>query len=336
VDTLTAIALRNKALAASQASGPAASAGSAQTAKAAVAADTASVKVVISSEGKALAEADKGDALTDRMKKMREALTRIEAMPSGTQMRKDAARVRVQQLKERIEAMRSMMIGLSPAAAKAMAGQIKAMAQELKQAAGTLAESGGTTADAGVANVANVDSSAAGSNVAAGADAAAGATSAGADAQAATADAETATDTDGETGDAGGSASSVAASAQEAAAEAQAEAEALAEDDKKTSGGATAPGDEKNERAEGVGAPAAGASQTQDKPAAAVASKIIASLSPTQKDAMSDADRDLVKEAARALKSLMSMVKSQMDDPKNNKDIQAAERALSDISSGMA
>ena len=116
MDTLTAIALRNKALAASQASGPAAAAGKAQTAKTAAVADTASVKVAISSEGKALAEADKSDALTDRLKKMREALTRIEAMPSGTQMRKDAARVRVQQLKERIEAMRSMMIGLSPAA----------------------------------------------------------------------------------------------------------------------------------------------------------------------------------------------------------------------------
>ena len=213
-----------------------------------------------------------------------------------------------------------------------MAGQIKAMAQELKQAAGTLAESGDTTAGANVANVANVDSLAAGGNAAAGTDAAAGAASAGAVAQAATADTDAGADADAETGHAGGSAASVAASAQEAAAEAQAEAEALAaEDGKKTSGGVNAPGDEKKAQAAATDVSAASVSQNQEKPAASVASKVIASLSPTQKDAMSDADRDLVKEVARALKSLMAMVKSQMDDPKNNKDIQAAERALGDI-----
>ena len=98
-----------------------------------------------------------------------------------------------------------------------------------------------------------------------------------------------------------------------------------------------ASGDEKKDQAAGIDAPAAGVSQNQEKPAASVASKIIASLSPTQKDAMSDADRDLVKEVARALKGLLAMVKSQMDDPKNDKDVQAAERAMGDIASaGMA
>jgi hypothetical protein len=272
-----------------------------------------SVTVAISGEGRALAEdSTQGDAMTERLSKMREALSRIQAMPSGGAQRKDMARARIQQLKDRIEAMRQMMVGLSPAAAKAMAREIRAMAHELKQAAGVLL-SGGESADAG------------GNGVAV-ADAGAGATGADAAAQAAAAEPAAATTADG-----AGAATEATSAANRATQQANALQLGTAAPDE----GATeekevsplAPTDEADADTSGVSSGADGTSNVPSG-AADVAASIQAAFQSSGGDGASADDEELIRKVAAALKSLMAMVKSQMRDGEHDDDIQAATQAL--------
>jgi hypothetical protein len=246
-----------------------------------------SVSVAISNEGRALADdSAQGDAMTERLKKMREALSRIQALPSGAAQRKDAARARIQQLKERIEAMRQMMVGLSPAAAKAMAREIRAMAQELKQAAGTLLSGGG---EASVGADTGTEASA-GSGAAA---------------------VPSAADTVAGSGSVGDAVQTAAAAAQAAAMTSA----TTAEGEPAQAASATAQADDPAQDA----TPSLADVPPSSQPAMAGA---------TRGDSSADADEDLIRKVAAALKELMAMVKAQMRDPAHDDDIAAAEQAL--------
>jgi hypothetical protein len=267
-----------------------------------------SVTVAISGEGRALAEdSTQGDAMTERLAKMREALNRIQAMPSGAAQRKDMARARIQQLKDRIEAMRQMMVGLSPAAAKAMAREIRAMAHELKQAAGVLM-SGGESADAAGSGAAAAD---------AGADAT-GANASGADAtaQATAAEPGAATAADG-----AGAVTEAVSAANRAAQQANAlQLGTAAPDDAAATEKQVSPLASTDEAD-------ADASHVPSGPAEVVASIQAAFQSSGGNGASAD-DEELIRKVAAALKNLMAMVKSQMRDGEHDDDIQAATQAL--------
>lgn len=271
-----------------------------------------SVTVAISGEGRALAEAStQGDAMTERLAKMREALNRIQAMPSGAAQRKDIARARIQQLKDRIEAMRQMMVGLSPAAAKAMAREIRAMAHELKQAAGVLMSGDGDVEADGSAAAATGDAAAADAGSAAGAGTpAVAAASSAVDAASAVSDATSAV--------AGADLAATGREPQAGAEDATHIATGHADDD--ASG--LVPTDAKAlERAGDVAE-----SEAADAPDAA--SSIQAAFRSPAGSGASDADQDLIRKVAAALKSLMAMLKAQMRDAAHDDDIRAAEQSL--------
>lgn len=272
-----------------------------------------SVTVAISGEGRALAEAStQGDAMTERLAKMREALNRIQAMPSGAAQRKDIARARIQQLKDRIEAMRQMMVGLSPAAAKAMAREIRAMAHELKQAAGVLMSGDGDVEADGSAAAATGDAAAAG----AGTPAVAAASSA-VDAASAVSDATSAAD-DATSAVAGADLAATGREPQAGAEDTTHIATGHADDD--ASG--LVPTDAKAlERAGDVAE-----SEAADAPDAAPS--IQAAFRSPAGSGASDADQDLIRKVAAALKSLMAMLKAQMRDAAHDDDIRAAEQSL--------
>lgn len=83
-----------------------------------------------------------------RMKIMREAGAKFRAMQAKQQeLRKEAARQRLEDIKRRIEMLKQLVMALGPAAAKGALRQIKQLAQELGAAASVLKEpSGGGTA----------------------------------------------------------------------------------------------------------------------------------------------------------------------------------------------
>lgn len=66
-----------------------------------------------------------------RLNDMQDALSRLSAMPSANASAKQAASERATMLKKMLDTMKQMMIGATPAQAKAMAAQLKGIAQEL-------------------------------------------------------------------------------------------------------------------------------------------------------------------------------------------------------------
>lgn len=77
-----------------------------------------------------------------RLADMKEALERLRAMPSAKSMAKSAATERAIMLKKLLDMLKQMMIGATPAQAKAMAAQLKDIAKELA-AMGKLLSGGG-------------------------------------------------------------------------------------------------------------------------------------------------------------------------------------------------
>lgn len=66
-----------------------------------------------------------------RLNDMQDALAKLSAMPSANASAKQAASERATMLKKMLDTMKQMMIGATPAQAKAMAAQLKGIAQEL-------------------------------------------------------------------------------------------------------------------------------------------------------------------------------------------------------------
>lgn len=87
-----------------------------------------------------------------RLSDIQDALKQLRSMPSPRVSAKLAAAQRAAMLKHRLDAMKQMLIGASPAQAKAIAAQIKAIASELAGMAKTLAEGGSASSTASTAN----------------------------------------------------------------------------------------------------------------------------------------------------------------------------------------
>lgn len=83
-------------------------------------------------------------AQAKRLGDMQNALVQLRAMPSAKGSAKQAASERAAMLKQQLDLMKQMMIGVAPAQARGMAAQLKAIARELAALAKTLSGEGGT------------------------------------------------------------------------------------------------------------------------------------------------------------------------------------------------
>lgn len=79
---------------------------------------------------------------------MRDAVAKLRAMPPVSVSIKKAAAERVAMLRKILDLMKQMMIGATPAQARAMAAQLKAIASELASLARLLSEGGSAPAAA--------------------------------------------------------------------------------------------------------------------------------------------------------------------------------------------
>jgi hypothetical protein len=110
-------------------------------------------------------------AQAKRLSDMQDALAQLRAMPSARVEAKQAAASKAAMLKQRLDMMKALLIGATPAQAKAMAAQIKAIAGELAALAKTLGgasgtpsdtqESGATAANSATASTASTDNASA-------------------------------------------------------------------------------------------------------------------------------------------------------------------------------
>lgn len=87
-----------------------------------------------------------------RLNDMQDALAKLSAIPSANASTKQAASERAAMLKKTLDTMKQMMIGATPAQAKAMAAQLRSIAQELA-AMGKMLSGGGSSVTAGTASV---------------------------------------------------------------------------------------------------------------------------------------------------------------------------------------
>jgi hypothetical protein len=101
---------------------------------------------------------DAFQAQAKRLEDMRSALERLRAMPSASISAKQAAAERAAKLKQRLDMLKQMMIGASPAQARAMAAQLKDIAKELASLGKNLGGDGGVATagpESGEASVEN-------------------------------------------------------------------------------------------------------------------------------------------------------------------------------------
>ena len=82
-------------------------------------------------------------AADERLQAMQEALKRLKQMPSPQALAKQSATNRVGMLKQRLEALKAMLLHATPEQAKALARELKDIARELAAAARELGGSGG-------------------------------------------------------------------------------------------------------------------------------------------------------------------------------------------------
>lgn len=83
----------------------------------------------------------------DRMAAMNQAIRTLSAQNAQAgEQRKAAARARIDDIRQRIELLKKLAVGLGPKAAKALLAQIRQLAHELGQAAGELKGNGSTEA----------------------------------------------------------------------------------------------------------------------------------------------------------------------------------------------
>lgn len=218
-----------------------------------------------------LAAQDAIKSQVKRMNDMQDALAKLSAMPSANASAKQAASERVAMLKMLLDTMKQMMIGATPAQAKAMATQLKGIAQELASM-GKMLSSGESSATAGMVS-ATVETENSGTD---------------------------------------NTASSVA-SGQAAVSPATTEVEAKAAAD--DTGGSTA-----------------GHNQQAVTAYAAQHPQDAASNNGTEK-AANDALKKALGEAIKALRAVISMVKSKVGT--TNKDIKAAESKLAELGRAM-
>lgn len=100
-----------------------------------------------------------------RLSDMRDAIQRLRSMPSPKALAKQEAASRVAQLKQRLEALKALLLHASPAQARALARELKTIAKELASAAKSL---GGGDLARGTATL-SIDVSVAGSGESGGA-----------------------------------------------------------------------------------------------------------------------------------------------------------------------
>lgn len=87
-----------------------------------------------------------------RLNDMQDALAKLSAMPSANASARQAASERAAMLKKTLDTMKQMMIGATPAQAKAMAAQLKSIAQELASM-GKMLSGGENSAMAGMVSI---------------------------------------------------------------------------------------------------------------------------------------------------------------------------------------
>lgn len=79
-----------------------------------------------------------------RLKEIQESLQRLQEMPSPKTSQKQAAAERVGWLKQRLEALKMMLLHATPEQAKALARELKSIAKELASAAKSLSSGSGS------------------------------------------------------------------------------------------------------------------------------------------------------------------------------------------------
>ena len=261
----------------------------------------------------------------------------LKQMSTSSEHSKAAARQRLQQLKDRIDAMKKFMIGLDPRSAKAMAGIIKMLAQQVKAAAAAL---GGASSDSSVstptvdASVSSGDSGAASADSSVSGDDASGDS---ANAAAATPDTRSSVDNGSKAASATAKAAADAGVDISTPATSQAPTATSSNGQPETNADGTlanqqskASKDEKHAAAINAATAKAVGDAQKTQPAGVSKPRVQVSVKGMQGDAQTKADADLVRKVAAKLKELMALVKMSLRG-QPSKDMKDAEGTMRDV-----
>lgn len=251
------------------------------------------------------------------------SISLLKQVNKSSEQAKAAARQRLKQLKDQLEAMKKFAVGLSPRAAKAMAGVLKMLAQQIKAAAAVLGGSSGSV------STPNVDTGSASSASAGDSSAASSSAAVAASAQDGAGDSAS-TDADDGSAEAGATA--------KAAADAGVDTSAPAATPTQTASAADSSKEDKDGKADQINAQTAKATLAAANAAAhdaktSIGAKAAAKISADAKlntDPQKQADAELVRKTAAKLKELMALVKMSLRG-QPSKEMKDTESAVRDI-----